>query len=261
MYLPHFSDPNIALGNAINHYLTARSYPTRRTSTKTRIGRGYNRRGRRRTRGRTKRYYKNKKLQRRRAGLALPPIALKRKVIFTTAANYAAFAAGTWSAYHRQDVLAVGATNTTRESTVIKYLPYTYTVQLTQAASVEHRYRLMMIRVFDNIANLTGIEPQTVLRETGSIADALRSSYLVKEDRGIRFSVIYDKTFSWQITAPRLRTKVIKIKQKANTVTYDTGDATGETAQNKTIFVMLTDATSGNANYQEAVKADLKFLD
>lgn len=209
----------------------------------------------------TKRYYTvNQRMTKERARLGLPPLKLKYHETLGTHTQYSAWANNQWNMINDLDAIAVGATDSTRESNVIKIVPCTFSIEMYQVAAQETTTRVTMIQVLDNTATASVI-PSAIFKDTTSLGNAILSPYHRAEDRTFRFRVVYDKHFVRNTTAPRPTYKTLRIKRKAYTVKYDSAVAAGTTAENKMFLCVQTTATATSANYTGRIYWSGAFID
>lgn len=206
-------------------------------------------------------YTRNKKLSRARARLALPPLKLKYHDNLLAATQYVTYANDEWSYIDALDDVAVGATETTRESNVVKFLPFTIKVKFYQAASKEHSYRVLLLRTKDINLDYSDIEPQNVLNDSATSHEALLSSYMKSVDRTYRFRIVKDFLFEWNSYVPNADTKWKKIKIPTHTVHYDPDTAAGTLGIGKFFLLIVSDNTGADPDYTVRMQWSAKFID
>lgn len=209
--------------------------------------------------------YTNKKINKQRSKLLLPPIEKKIVTRFDgdMASQWTAFAAGaTFNYISHLDQISTGSTISTREGNQITVMPYKYVFYVKQPVDTTIQYRVLVIQTIKEYASTTNVNiPTNILAETGSIQEALISSYTQKEDRTITFRILYDKHkyVTSYGNGSGFRKFVIKIPK--HNVIYDPDTAGGTVAQGSTHLAVVTDATAANANYTYGTKGIYNFLD
>jgi len=203
---------------------------------------------------------KLKRINRKRALVALPPIQYKGGYESYSDEQWTnAIAVNTWSEIIDLDTIAIGADSTTRESDIIKFEPYTVSMCIKQPVDVQLTYRMFIIRTFTPSA-VADIQPQYVIEDVASLWDI--APYVEQEYRNdMKFKVIYDKTYTHNSTAPNRTLFRRRFRIPRHVVKYDETVAAGTLAEGRIYLCFLTDATHANAAYKFDMMYVNKFVD
>lgn len=199
-----------------------------------------------------------KKVNKARERVGLPDLEFKSINRFQDT-TWVSPSATTWAFNEDLQRVAIGATDETRESNKIKFLPTKFRMRIRQPQNTEHDYRILIVKDFDKAA--TALQPTDIFTNAGYWEFC---GYKRDDDRNAgkeRWKVLYDKCFRFSTHSGRASTKYMWISLPTANVTFDQDDTTGITKTNALRLYVYTDATPSTGTYTMSYEFNYKFLD
>lgn len=210
-----------------------------------------------------------KYINRNRRNVGLPPMQINLKTTFyplNTANQWIAFAANQFSrVFYPHEIGKAAGDLTQREGDTARILPFTFKLHLRQPRDNTVTYRVMVIKFMPKQPESMAIMalPENVLRETGSVTEAIYSPYLSLKDGRLDypFKVLYDKRFEISSYGADNSIRHYNLKIPQANVIYDEDSVTGVVARNAIVICVLTQAATAAVDWYWGYEAQIRFID
>lgn len=200
-----------------------------------------------------------KKINAKRAEIALPDVAIKKVLKFHGNGQYSAAGSTVWSHEEDLNLVPIGSDENTRESNRLRFLPTKFKLFIDQAATTEYDYRILVVKDFD--MRNSSLKPNDIFANEAYWTTSVYKTMDDRADSERRFKVILDKSFRFNTAAPTPTRKAVKIKLPAANIHYDDDDTTGAQKKNGLWLFIRTNAPDTNASYNFDYMVYYKFLD
>lgn len=199
-----------------------------------------------------------KNLNKRRGNLGIAPLDFKFNNIFHSS-QWSIPSATQWSFEEDLCQVAIGATNETRESNRLKFLPTTANLFITQPQSTEFKYRVLLVKIFNKRSSFP--DPNQIFTNSSYWWYANYKKYDDRVGGSDKFKVLYDKFLNFSTYNGNSSTRRIKVPIPGCMVKYDDDDTTGGEKENAVFLMIYTDATASSATHKISCDFNYYFLD